>query len=49
MVDGLKPGQHKVLFACFKRTLRKEIKVGLTLCRSWICSLCSATHTLHLG
>ena len=27
MVDGLKPGQRKILFACFKRNLRKEIKV----------------------
>ena len=26
MVDGLKPGQRKILFACFKRNLRKEIK-----------------------
>lgn len=28
MVDGLKVGQRKILFACFKRNLRKEIKVG---------------------
>ncbi|WFC97528.1 DNA topoisomerase (ATP-hydrolyzing) [Malassezia yamatoensis] len=27
MVDGLKPGQRKVLFGCFKRNLRTEIKV----------------------
>ena len=27
MVDGLKPGQRKILFACFKRNLKKEIKV----------------------
>ena len=27
LVDGLKPGQRKVLFACFKRNLQKEIKV----------------------
>lgn len=27
MVDGFKPGQRKVLFACFKRKLTKEIKV----------------------
>lgn len=26
MVDGLKPGQRKILFACFKRNLKKEIK-----------------------
>ncbi len=28
IVDGLKPGQRKVLFACFKRKLTKEIKVA---------------------
>lgn len=28
LVDGLKPGQRKVLFACFKRNLTKEIKVA---------------------
>jgi DNA topoisomerase-2 len=28
MVDGLKPGQRKVLFACFKRKLKSEIKVA---------------------
>jgi DNA topoisomerase-2 len=28
VVDGLKPSQRKVLFACFKRKLRKEIKVA---------------------
>ena len=27
VVDGLKPGQRKVLFTCFKRNLRKDIKV----------------------
>ncbi|WFD30011.1 DNA topoisomerase (ATP-hydrolyzing) [Malassezia sp. CBS 17886] len=27
MVDGLKPGQRKVLFGCFKRHLKTEIKV----------------------
>eukprot|EP00493_Phyllostaurus_siculus_P026734 UN27079 len=27
-VDGLKPGQRKVLFACFKRNLTKDIKVS---------------------
>ena len=26
--DGLKPGQRKILFACFKRRLRSEIKVA---------------------
>lgn len=29
LVDGLKPGQRKVLFTCFKRNLvNKEIKVA---------------------
>ena len=28
VVDGLKPSQRKVLFACFKRKLRREIKVA---------------------
>lgn len=28
MVDGFKPGQRKVLFACFKRKLKVEIKVA---------------------
>lgn len=28
IVDGFKPGQRKVLFACFKRNLTKEIKVA---------------------
>lgn len=28
LVDGLKPGQRKVLFSCFKRNLRSEIKVA---------------------
>lgn len=28
MVDGLKPGQRKVMFGCFKRKLKAEIKVA---------------------
>ena len=28
IVDGLKPGQRKILFACFKRKLKAEIKVA---------------------
>ena len=28
VVDGLKPSQRKVLFACFKRNLKSEIKVA---------------------
>lgn len=27
VVDGLKPGQRKVLYTCFKRNLKKDIKV----------------------
>jgi DNA topoisomerase-2 len=35
MVDGLKPGQRKIMFACFKRNLKKDIKVracGVCVC-----------------
>lgn len=28
IVDGLKPGQRKILFSCFKRNLRKGVKVS---------------------
>ncbi|MDP2436240.1 MAG: DNA gyrase subunit A, partial [archaeon] len=28
VVDGLKPGQRKALFACFKRNLKQELKVA---------------------
>ncbi len=28
LVDGLKPGQRKVLFTCFKRNDRREVKVA---------------------
>ena len=28
MVDGFKPGQRKVLWACFKRNLKNEIKAS---------------------
>ena len=28
VIDGLKPSQRKVLFACFKRNLKKEMKVA---------------------
>ena len=28
MVDGLKPGQRKVLYTCFKRNDKREIKVA---------------------
>lgn len=28
MVDGLKPGQRKIMYACFKRNLKNDIKVA---------------------
>lgn len=28
MVDGFKPGQRKIMYACFKRKLKNEIKVA---------------------
>ncbi len=28
IVDGLKPGQRKIMFSCFKRKLTREIKVA---------------------
>jgi len=28
MVDGFKPGQRKIMFACFKKNLTKDIKVA---------------------
>ena len=37
MVDGLKPGQRKILFCCFKRNIRKDVKVGgCTYCPSLV-------------
>lgn len=30
MVDGLKPGQRKIMFSAFKRNLNRDIKVGRT-------------------
>lgn len=29
VVDGLKPGQRKVMWACFKRKLKGEVKASL--------------------
>ncbi|CAI4050021.1 hypothetical protein SKDZ_14G2340 [Saccharomyces kudriavzevii ZP591] len=29
VLDGLKPGQRKVLYGCFKKNLKEEIKVGI--------------------
>ena len=28
LCDGMKPGQRKILFSCFKRNLKTEIKVA---------------------
>lgn len=28
MVDGLKPGQRKIMYACFKRNLKTDVKVA---------------------
>ena len=28
LVDGMKPGQRKVLFTCFKRADKREVKVA---------------------
>ena len=28
LVDGLKPGQRKILYACFVKNLQKEMKVA---------------------
>ena len=28
LIDGFKPGQRKIIYACFKRKLRQEIKVA---------------------
>lgn len=28
IIDGFKPGQRKIIFACFKRNLKDEIKVA---------------------
>jgi DNA topoisomerase-2 len=28
VIDGFKPGQRKIIFACFKKNLKKEIKVA---------------------
>jgi DNA topoisomerase-2 len=29
VVDGLKPGHRKILFACFKRNLKADIKARI--------------------
>jgi DNA topoisomerase II len=40
VADGLKPGQRKVIWACFKRKLTGEIKVrALPILNGWACML----------
>jgi hypothetical protein len=44
VVDGLKPGQRKILYCCFKRNLKKDIKVRpahvLSFGVVWLCAVC---------
>ena len=55
MVDGLKTGQRKILYCCFKRNLKKDIKARPCLCLlRFVCALhetdaCSVLHTLLVG
>lgn len=46
MVDGLKPGQRKILYGCFKRNLVKEIKARGCCCRDAFS--CVLSLDLHL-
>jgi DNA topoisomerase II len=32
MLDGLKPGQRKILYSCFKRNLKSDVKVRARRC-----------------
>lgn len=43
VADGLKPGQRKVIWACFKRKLKKEIKVK----SKGSLGLCSKSYLFH--
>ncbi len=45
MVDGFKPGQRKIMFSCFKRNLKKDIKVRGSL--PWACAS-SSLHVIEL-
>ena len=38
--DGLKPGQRKVIWGCFKRKLKKEIKVRPIRGDTWLVYSC---------
>ena len=44
VADGLKPGQRKVIWACFKRKLKKEIKVIPNLSHHMLTALISQPH-----
>jgi DNA topoisomerase-2 len=45
--DGLKPGQRKVIWGCFKRKLKKEIKVGSI--RRGVRIACGGLHQLQVA
>lgn len=45
VVDGLKPSQRKVLYACFKRNLKNEIKVA-QLSGYWYVPMFVESHVL---
>ena len=55
VVDGLKPGQRKIMYGSFKRNLRKEIKVRPTSIRlmprslNWEVTLVSILHTITVS
>jgi DNA topoisomerase-2 len=43
VIDGLKPGQRKILYTCFKRNIRKDVKV------SELSGMVSAATAYHHG
>ena len=44
MLDGLKPGQRKILYSCFKRNLKSDVKVRCALGHTFhMCSACVVT------
>lgn len=32
MIDGFKPGQRKILYCCFKKKLKADIKASIAFC-----------------
>ena len=40
MVDGLKTGQRKILYCCFKRNLKKDIKASPSTPIPSVCRSC---------